>query len=130
MTIKARIERWQRRLSGLTELQLPTDYPRPFPLQVVNNECSYRLNQHTALALIRLSLSATNDAHPLPPSPFTIILSAFTLLLYRYTGDSDIVVGSSSITTNPLPLRVQFDPSDTLEQVIRHVQQARVLYAH
>jgi L-aminoadipate-semialdehyde dehydrogenase len=59
----------------------------------------------------------------MPPSPFTVILAAFVVLLHRYTGDEDVVIGSSSSAANPLVLRVRLTAEDTLEDVIRKVQQ-------
>jgi L-aminoadipate-semialdehyde dehydrogenase len=59
----------------------------------------------------------------MPPSPFTVLLAAFVVLLHRYTGDEDIVVGSSSAAANPLVLRIGLSAEDKLEDVIRKVQQ-------
>ncbi|RKP27925.1 hypothetical protein SYNPS1DRAFT_6883, partial [Syncephalis pseudoplumigaleata] len=118
------LQRWLARLSGLSELQLPTDYPRPTPFKVVEAVHSLSLRKETGLALIRVSLNATAATEQaMPPSPFTVMLAAFVVLLHRYTGDEDIVVGSSSAAANPLVLRVRLSAEDTLEDVVRKVQQ-------
>jgi len=59
-----------------------------------------------------------------PPSAFHLLLSAFVVLLHRYTGDTDIVIGSSSATVrDPLVLRLAIDPSDPFWAIVRRVQQ-------
>ncbi|RKP08944.1 hypothetical protein THASP1DRAFT_34517 [Thamnocephalis sphaerospora] len=114
--------RWLDRLSGLAQLHLPTDYPRPTPLKVVEGVHAVTLGREVGLALLRLSLNAVANTNAMPPSPFTILLAAFVVLMHRYTGDEDVVVGSSSVTANPLVLRVRLTADDTLEDVIRKVQ--------
>ncbi|CAI2170785.1 4918_t:CDS:10 [Funneliformis geosporum] len=119
-----RLERWKQRLQNLTEIQLPTDYPRPSPPKVVEATRILHLPEITALAVLQLSLgiSPTHDSNHKNPSPFAILLAAFTILLYRYTGDEDITVGSSSDSRNPLVLRIHISPTDTFEQVVQKVQ--------
>ncbi|CAG8432975.1 11036_t:CDS:10 [Diversispora eburnea] len=138
--INKRLDRWKIRLQNLTEIQLPTDYPRPLPPKVVEAIKILNLPETTALAVLQLSLaipsdtvsisspfnittSPDNDTFYDNPSPFIILLAAFTLLLYRYTGDEDIVVGSSSDTRNPLVLRINVSPKDTFEQIVHKIQQ-------
>ncbi|CAG8449470.1 7430_t:CDS:10 [Acaulospora colombiana] len=142
--INKRLDRWKIRLQNLTEIQLPTDYPRPLPPRVVEAVKILNLPESAALAVLQLSLAFPSDTIPVHPtksstfnittspenqsfcehpSPFTILLAAFTLLLYRYTSDEDITVGSSSDTRNPLVLRVNVSPTDTFEQVVQKVQQ-------
>jgi L-aminoadipate-semialdehyde dehydrogenase len=58
------------------------------------------------------------------PSAFHLLLAAFTVLLHRYTGDNDIVIGSSSAAVNePLILRLSVDPLDPYWAVVKRVQQ-------
>jgi L-aminoadipate-semialdehyde dehydrogenase len=57
------------------------------------------------------------------PSAFHLLLAAFTVLLHRYTGDTDIVVGSSSAAARePLVLRFPVDPTDPYWAIVRRVQ--------
>ncbi|RHZ74178.1 hypothetical protein Glove_227g80 [Diversispora epigaea] len=141
--INKRLDRWKIRLQNLTEIQLPTDYPRLLPPKVVEAIKILNLPETTALAVLQLSLaipsetvptsstsspfnittSSDNDTFHDHPSPFIILLAAFALLLYRYTGDEDIVVGSSSDTRNPLVLRINVSPTDTFEQIVHKIQQ-------
>ncbi|CAG8721115.1 14058_t:CDS:2, partial [Dentiscutata heterogama] len=126
--------RWKLRLRNLTELQLPTDYARSLTPKVVEDKKILRIPEATALAILQLSLTTQPDSSSISPTqndesfheqptPFTILLAAFVVLLHRYTGDEDITVGSSSDTRNPLVLRINVNPSDTFAQVIQKVQQ-------
>lgn len=123
-----RLERWKQRLQNLNELQLPTDYPRPSPAKVVEAVKKITLTEATSIAILQLSrpslslidVNGTNNGNT---SPFIILLAAFSILLYRYTGVEDIAVGSSSGSRNPLVLRIPISPTDTFEQVVQKVHQ-------
>ncbi|KAJ1344856.1 L-aminoadipate-semialdehyde dehydrogenase [Batrachochytrium salamandrivorans] len=134
----AQLERWLLRLTALTELMLPTDYPRPVPVHTVEAELLTDIKESTAMAIMQLSFSAAqslvsggssssvtncNDNAVLgsPPSPFTILLAAFSVLLHRYTGEHDITIGSSSVSSNPLVLRTSISGSNTFLQVVESI---------
>ncbi|CAG8558298.1 13037_t:CDS:2, partial [Racocetra fulgida] len=138
--INKRLDRWKLRLQNLTEIQLPTDYARPSTPKVIEDKKILRLPEATALAVLQFSLAvkpdssispvqtstfttSTNESFHEQPTPFTILLAAFVVLLNRYTSDEDITVGSSSDTRNPLVLRININPSDTFGQVVQKVQQ-------
>ncbi|KAJ1798565.1 large subunit of alpha-aminoadipate reductase, partial [Coemansia sp. RSA 2399] len=128
--LSERLGRWQERLRSPTELQLPTDYPRPIPLKVVEAVETFELSAQSSLALLQLALSlqqesdettaSTTDDHS--ASPFTVLLAAFSVLLHRYTAEEDIVVSSSSESSNPLVLRLTVKPTDTFMDVLRMAQ--------
>ncbi|KAJ2386564.1 large subunit of alpha-aminoadipate reductase, partial [Coemansia sp. RSA 2559] len=128
--LSERLGRWQERLRSPTELQLPTDYPRPIPLKVVEAVETFELSAQSSLALLQLALSlqqesdesiAAADDHS--ASPFTVLLAAFTVLLHRYTAEEDIVVSSSSESSNPLVLRLTVKATDTFMDVLHMAQQ-------
>ncbi|KAI8088262.1 L-aminoadipate-semialdehyde dehydrogenase [Thamnidium elegans] len=109
------IELWKTRLHNLTDLQVPTDYPRPSPARTVEEVQSFDLSEQTLMSLVQLSMSAVR------PTPFSVILAAFSVLLQRYTGDEEFAIGTSSPTGNPLVLRLAVDPASTFENVIEMV---------
>jgi len=127
------------RLQNLPSLSLPTDYPRPTEgTRLIEAAHVADLSAQTASSLMRLALYTEDgdededndeDADDKiqtqhPPSAFHLLLSAFVVLLHRYTGDTDIVIGSSSATVRePLVLRLAIDPSDPFWAVVRRVQQ-------
>ncbi|CAJ0642354.1 8212_t:CDS:1, partial [Entrophospora sp. SA101] len=45
-----RLNRWKQRLQNLTEIQLPTDYPRELPPKTVEAIQSLHLTEKTALS--------------------------------------------------------------------------------
>lgn len=121
------------RLNNLTSISLPTDYPRPSdarrPVEAVHVA---ELSEQTSLSLLKLALYDENfadDEDDLAlagrPSAFHLLLSTFAVLLHRYTGDTDLVIGSSSASAkDPLIIRLSVDPSDPFWAVIKKVQQA------
>jgi L-aminoadipate-semialdehyde dehydrogenase len=130
----ARLARVVGRLQNLPSIALPTDYPRPSGSnKLVEAAHLAELSDQTSLALLKLALYDENgdddleeDADPKSraPSAFHLLLAAFTVLLHRYTGDTDIVIGSSSPTArDPLVLRLSVDPTDPFWSVVRRVQQ-------
>ncbi|KAI8843067.1 hypothetical protein BC829DRAFT_425943 [Chytridium lagenaria] len=136
-SLEDRIASSKARLSNLTDLSLPTDYPRPVPLRTVEAETRRSISERTARAIMRLSLSFDNEDVPTSPvspavpdasdssvSPFSILLGAFAVLLHKFTGEEDITVGSSSTSANPLVLRFPVTDADPFATVINSILQA------
>ncbi|NEQ65702.1 MAG: amino acid adenylation domain-containing protein [Symploca sp. SIO2D2] len=81
---------WQQQLAGeLPVLNLPTDKLRP-PIQNYNGS-SYPFKLSEKLTQQLKELAKTEGV-----TLYMILLAAFQVLLYRYTGQEDILVGSSS----------------------------------
>ncbi|WP_343690803.1 amino acid adenylation domain-containing protein [Chitinophaga sp.] len=68
-------------------LELPADYPRPAALEQTGKLVHTRVD-----APLLASLKAT--AHQQGVSLFMLLLAGFKALLYRYTGQEDLVIGS------------------------------------
>jgi len=117
-----RLSWWKDRLGGLTSLQLPTDFPRPFPFKMVEGSETLDLSDETCLSILQLTLTLSKKLQK-TVAPFTLILSAFSFLLHRYTFEQDIVVGSSSTSLNPLVLRLSVNEEDTFNDLVAHVKQ-------
>jgi amino acid adenylation domain-containing protein len=92
---------WKQKLAGkLPILDLPCDYPRS-PVQTFNG-AKAQLSLPKTLTEALKHLSQQEGA-----TLFMILLAAFKTLLYRYTGQTDILVGSpvanrNAIKTEPL----------------------------
>jgi amino acid adenylation domain-containing protein len=87
-TLDAEVGWWKQRLAGAPALlELPTDRPRPA-------EQSYRGSR----AFLRLPSELSDGLKALArregATPFMVLLAAFQLLLSRYSGQQDVVVGS------------------------------------
>lgn len=121
-----RLARVVAKLQNLPSIALPTDYPRPSTLKLVEALSSQELDDNTALCLLKLAIfedEAPEGSSNVRPTPFHLLLSAFTILLHRYTGDSDLVIGSSSAhSKDPLLLRIPVEPTDPFWTVVRRVQ--------
>ncbi len=90
---------WTQLLSGRSPvLDLPTDYPRP-AMQSFNGAI-YPFTLPTDLSRSLKSLSRQEGA-----TLFMLLLAAFQTLLYRYTEQRDIIVGTPIANRNRIELR-------------------------
>ncbi|MDX6694040.1 MAG: hypothetical protein QOF02_1643, partial [Blastocatellia bacterium] len=79
---------WKRQLRApLPTLQLPTDYPRPAANSYRGGTLRFRLSRELTEALH--ALSRQHGA-----TLYMTLLAAFNALLYRYTGQADVIVGT------------------------------------
>lgn len=130
----AKLEHWVQRLRGLPRLALPTDYPRTNS-QVVEAVRSVDVAPATGRALGRLALFEGESADPDEtgaddtPTVSDLLLTAFFVLLHRYTGDTDIVVGTTHPTGDAHALRLTIEPGDSFWQVAKRIQQLEAAYA-
>lgn len=129
---------WQSQLQGqLPVLQLPTDRPRPAVQTFVGARQNFRL-----FATLTSALHALSQREGV--TLFMVVLAAFQTLLYRYTGQEDILVGSpianrnrSEIEkligcfVNTLVLRTDLSGNPTFRDLLKRVQQVTLgAYAH
>lgn len=129
----ARLQRVLSRLQNLPAIALPTDYPRPSgPGKVVEAVEAVELSEQASLSLLKLTLYNENEEDDESveesakdrPSAFQLLLAAFVVLLHRYTGDTDLIIASSSASkSDPLLLRLSVDPADPFWAIVRRVQQ-------
>jgi amino acid adenylation domain-containing protein len=128
---------WRRQLNEIPRLQLPTDRPRPkgqdfngaFYPWTLSAEVMAKLNQ----------LSQQNEA-----TLFMTLLAAFYVLLYRYTSQEDIAIGSYianrnraetegliGFFINTLVFRTQLSADLTFRQILQRVKEVALeAYAH
>ncbi|MEO7019898.1 MAG: condensation domain-containing protein, partial [Ktedonobacteraceae bacterium] len=129
---------WCQQLAGAPALlDLPTDHPRP-------RVQSYHGAHHTLL----LPHTILNQIHMLAQregvTPFMILLAAFQVLLMRYSGQTDIVVGTPianrsqiemegvmGYLLNTLALRCQLGGNPRFCDVLKQVREVALgAYAH
>ena len=92
--LESQLSYWQQQLAGsLPILQLPTDRPRP-PIQSYNG----------ASLPLKLSQDLTNKLEVLSQQQgvtlFMTLVAAFHILLHRYTGQEDIIIGTAIANRN------------------------------
>jgi len=85
--LHAQSDYWQKKLAGLPKLSLPTDHPRPVMQTFNGSHCMLEL---PASLIERLKqFSAKHNA-----TVFMTLLACFQILLSRYTGQTDVAVGT------------------------------------
>ncbi|WP_116107049.1 non-ribosomal peptide synthetase [Lewinella sp. IMCC34191] len=105
---------WKTRLAGAPPLlALPTDFPRP-PQQ------TYRGRYAEATLSVALSTAVREYCRQHAITPYVYLLSAYYVLLYRYSGQHDLLVGT------PVSNR---DTTD-LERLIGFFNETLVLRQH
>ncbi|MDR4515764.1 condensation domain-containing protein, partial [Nitrosomonas sp.] len=122
-------EYWRNRLDGtLPILALPTDYPRP-PVPAYRG-ASHTLQLGPAQTQRLKHLGRINGA-----TLFVTLLAVYKVLLYRYTHQHDLIVGTASSGrpqarfmdvvgnfVNPVALRSQLDPSRIFSTYLQQIR--------
>jgi amino acid adenylation domain-containing protein len=135
--LAAHLSYWQDQLAGLTTLELPTDRPRP-PVQS-SRGAHYRF---TLDAQLTTGLRRVSDRHQ--ATLFMSLLAIFDLLLHRYSGQSDIVVGTPianrnrtetepliGFFVNTLVMRADLAGDPSFSELLRRVRETALdAYAH
>ncbi|GAA3917084.1 amino acid adenylation domain-containing protein [Chitinophaga oryziterrae] len=85
--LTGKLSYWKEQLSGIRPLSLFTDFPRPAVQSIRGGIARRRLDKELSERLT--ALSAKEGA-----TLFMTMLAAFKIVLYRYSGQSDISVGS------------------------------------
>jgi len=122
---------WRKQLAGdFSVLQWPGDRPRP-PFQTYRGSIkAFTLPMQLTKALRELSQREG-------ASLFATLLAGFTTLLYRYTGQTDIIVGTLAPTgrrrsefqrllgyfLNPVALRTDLSGNPTFHELLRQSQE-------
>ena len=136
--IQQELEYWKQRLKDAPEVtELPTDYPRP-PVQ----------NFQGASEPVVISKSLTEALKTLSKKHgvtlFMTLLAAFKTLLYRHSGQEDLVLGSPiagrtrseiegliGLFMNVLVLRTDLSGNPTFRELLRRVSAVALdAYAH
>lgn len=92
--IEKQLKYWKTKLAGeLPVLQLPTDYPRPVVQKHNGALCKVHLSNSLVQELKTLSKEEGSTL-------FMTLLTAYKILLSKYTGQEDIIVGSPSSIRN------------------------------
>jgi thioesterase domain-containing protein/acyl carrier protein len=86
----AQVAYWRERLGGsVTELRLPTDRP-PSPRR------TFRGTMHPFRMPERLNAALRALSYQERVTPFMTLLASFDVLLYLYTGQDDLIVGTAT----------------------------------
>ena len=136
--LNAHLEYWKQQLSGIPEqLSLPRDRPRPAMQTFTAELLRMNLPSESLTALKRLSQN--NHA-----TLYMTLLGAFAVLLQRYSGQHDIVVGSPianrqdvqleqliGFFVNSLVMRLRVKSDENFDQLVQAVRSTTLeAYAH
>lgn len=127
---KASAAYWHTKLTDLPPLlELPTDLPRGPVKQYQGKTIAFEIPSDLAQAMASL---ASDQGH----TPFTIYLTAFKVLLARYCGQTDVVVGTPvsnrsqplfqsavGLLANTLALRTKLQPQQSFLSLAKNVRQ-------
>ncbi|MBO0782985.1 MAG: AMP-binding protein, partial [Ktedonobacteraceae bacterium] len=126
--LERELEYWRRQLEGMEDLELPTDHPRPATQSfrgvvsrfVIEREITERLRTVSRLEGATL---------------FMVLLGGFDLLMSRYSGQSDVVIGTDianrnraeiegliGFFVNQLVLRVKVEASESFKELLVRVR--------
>jgi amino acid adenylation domain-containing protein len=128
-TISSQLLYWQDRLKGALPLELSTDNSRTSTLNAKGHSLHYTIDQEILTALHRLSKQEETTL-------FMTLLAVFKILLYRYSGQYDICVGTAvanrtqrateeliGFFVNTLVLRSRLDDEMSYRQLLQQVKQ-------
>lgn len=129
---------WKQQLRGpLLSTNLPLDYPRPPVQSHQGSQVSFTLSNLLTGKIHRLCEQEGI-------SPYMVLLAVFGTLLYRYTGQEDLLIGTPianrnrqeiegliGFFVNTLVLRIQVVKSMTWKELLYRVKQVALdAYAH
>ncbi|MFP5261321.1 MAG: amino acid adenylation domain-containing protein, partial [Blastocatellia bacterium] len=136
--LEEQLEAWKQQLgTDLPVLELPTDHPRP-PVQGFNGAVR-RLHMHDSLSESVRQLGRGQGA-----TLFMTLMAAFQALLFRYTGQRNILVGAPVANrdrleiedligcfVNTLVLRTELSAKFSFKDLLRRVREAAIeAYSH
>jgi len=128
---------WKARLTGLPELVLPTDRPRPAL-------ATFRGARHFFAISPEIVVGVTELARRTGTTVFMVLLAAFELLMSRYSGQQDFPVGAPianrtrketekliGFFVNTLVLRADLSGDPTFRELLARVRETSLAaYAH
>ncbi|MBC1236345.1 MULTISPECIES: non-ribosomal peptide synthetase [Nostoc] len=136
--LQSQLSYWRKQLENTPKvLELPADYPRPAIQTFRGATYSFELSDELSVALNKFS-------HQQGSTLFMTLLAAFQTLLWRYTGQEDIVVGSPianrnraeiegliGFFVNTLVLRTNLAGNPSFEELLKRVREVALgAYTH
>ena len=128
---------WQRTLAGVETVQMPTDRPRPV---VADHDGGIERLAVQAPVLAKLRAMSRREG----TTPFVILMATLQTLMHRYTGQTDLVVGTASANrtrtelapligflVNTLPIRTDASGDPTFQELLGRVRETTLAaYTH
>lgn len=129
LALNEHLEYWKKKLANLPEvIELPLDRPRP-PIRTFHSK------RQSIVLPEKFRTSLNEISRQRGVTSFMVLLAAFNVLLHRYTGQTDIVVGTDvanrnlpetecliGFFVNQLVLRIAISGTPTFDELLRQVQ--------
>ena len=122
--LQTQLNFWKKKLNDYKLLEFPIDYNRPKLSNFNGNQYTFTINK-------QLSLELRNLAKDKNTTLFCVLLSAFYILLSKYTQQDDLIVGTPianrqypqikniiGFFVNSIPLRIKIDSDQTVSSLI------------
>ena len=135
--LEEKLDYWKTKLAGLATLGLPSDYSRPAIQSLRGSVLHFEIDK--ALSMQLQALSQQQGA-----TLYMTLLATFNVLLYRYSGQEDICVGTTvagrpqqelegliGFFVNTLALRNQVDGNMTFKTLLEEIKRTTLeAYSH
>jgi amino acid adenylation domain-containing protein/non-ribosomal peptide synthase protein (TIGR01720 family)/FkbM family methyltransferase len=136
--LEAQLSWWREELSGAPlTLELPTAHPRPTVMS--GRGAQYELRMARSLSDALDTLGKREGA-----TPFMVLLAAFNALMFRYTGQRDLLIGTDvanrthaetegmlGFFINQLVLRARLEGDPTVRELLARTRETSLAsYAH
>ncbi len=126
--LENKLSYWKQKLAGVSPLELPLDYPRPLVQGMEGANIKFSIPQEQATQLQELSRREGTTL-------FMTMLAALNVLLYRYSGQEDISIGTPvanrgqqeieglvGFFVNTLALRNEVSGSKSFKELLHQVR--------
>jgi amino acid adenylation domain-containing protein len=128
---------WERQLTGITPLELPTDRPRP-------SVCTFRGRFERFSLPKKLSTALAELGQRNGVTMYMLLLAAFNVMLWRYTNQEDIAVGTVKLDRhrpelesvfglflNTLVIRTRLEDNPRFDELLKRVRETALdAYEH
>jgi amino acid adenylation domain-containing protein len=135
--LQQQLDYWKQQLDGLPVLEFPIDRPRPAVSTFRGKQYPFVLSRSLTTALKQLSAQEGVTL-------FVVLLTAFKVLLHKYTHQDDILVGTDianrnrietegliGLLVNTLVLRTRLAGNPTFRELLQRVREVTLgAYAH
>ncbi|MDR7132712.1 amino acid adenylation domain-containing protein [Algoriphagus sp. 4150] len=131
--LNSQLSYWKNKLVGYQSLELPTDYARPKTIDYSGAQQTFELSRETSIRLRTLARDYGVTLH-------SVLLTSVAVLLNKYTGQEDIVIGSPianrhhrqtegliGFFVNMLVNRTQLSSNQSFKDLIQQVHAEQVL---
>jgi hypothetical protein len=136
-TLDKQLDYWRGQLADTAVVDLPTDYPRPAVQTFAGARHTFTIAPDIASQFHQIS-------HAENSTLFMALLAAFNILLYIYSRQTDIAIGTPvagrnrnqlestiGLFINTLVLRLQIDPQASFRSLLKQTRQTTLdAFAH